>query len=145
MDNIKLWAFSLSGALVVTSIFRLIINKSSLYKSINIFLSMFIFLYTIVPLEYVTNDLNFMSVFVDDEQTYDEFYKDGYEKIIIKAIKNICSENNVLISNINIDSYIDENGYLIVNNIEIEIDSLSQANEIVKVIYEKTGLEVNII
>ncbi len=144
MDNIKLWAFSLSGALIITSVFRLIINKSSLYKSINIFLSMFIFLYSILPFGNVFYDMNFKFDTDDLEQSYDVIYKEGYEKIIIQAIKNICNENNILITNINIDSYVDEDGYLNVNYIEIETDSPSQTNEIVKQIYEKTGFEVNI-
>ena len=50
MDNIKIWTFSLCGALFITAIFRIIISGSRLEKSVNIFLSVFIFLYAVLPI-----------------------------------------------------------------------------------------------
>ncbi len=145
MEDLKLWAFSLSGALVVTSVFRILINKSSLYKSINIFLSVFVFLYTIIPLERVFNNFEFTTQFENREESYNEYYRNGYESIIKNAINNICEENNVSVISVNIDSYIDENGYLCVRNIEVEIDSPKKKDEIKNIIYDKTGFEVSVI
>ena len=55
MDNFKLWAYSLCGAIVITSVFKLIVSESRLKKSINIFLSAFLFFYSIIPLGDIGN------------------------------------------------------------------------------------------
>lgn len=145
MENLKLWAVSLCGALVVSSIFRIIIRNSSLYKSINIFLSMFIFLYTIIPLENIFDDFDIINSDINIEQSYDDYYKEGYEKIIFRAIKNICDENNVNISSIEIYSYVDEEGNLNIRNIEMKTDSPEQNNPLKQKIKDKLGFEVTII
>lgn len=144
MEYLKVWAISLCGALVVTSIFRIIINNSSLNKSINIFLSMFIFLYTVIPLENIFDSFNNIKPVERIEKSYDDYYIDGYEKIIIKAIKNICKEKNVSVLSVNMDSYIDNEGYLCVNFLEIKIDSPKLNEEIKETIKEKLGFEVTI-
>ena len=145
MENLKLWAVSLCGALVVSSIFRIIIKNSSLYKSINIFLSMFIFLYTIIPLENIFDDFDIINSDINIEQSYDDYYKEGYEKIIIRAIKNICDEKNVNISSLEIYSYVDQEGNLNIRNIEMKTDSPEQNNELKQKIKDKLGFEVTII
>ena len=145
MENLKLWAVSLCGALVVSSIFRIIIKNSSLYKTINIFLSMFIFLYTIIPLENIFNDFEFINFDKKYEQSYDDYYKDGYEKIIIQAIKNICKEDNVDIMYIEINSYVDEESNLIIRNIDIKTAAPELNDILKKKINDKLGFEVTII
>ena len=145
MENLKLWAVSLCGALVVSSIFRIIIKNSSLYKTINIFLSMFIFLYTIIPLENIFNDFEFINFDKKYEQSYDDYYKDGYEKIIIQAIKNICKEDNVDIMYIEINSYVDEESNLIIRNIDIKTAAPELNDILKKKINNKLGFEVTII
>ncbi len=144
MDGIKIWALSLCGALVVTSIFRILISTSSLNKSINIFLSMFIFLYSVIPLENIVTNSSFNLDVQDDVVSYEEYYKNGYENIVIEAIKNVCEDNDVSVISIDIDSYIDENEYYCINNILLEINSSDMKEIIRKDLKERLGFEVNV-
>ena len=75
--------------------------------------------------------------------TYNEYYHDGYEKIVKSAIENLCKENNVSVISIKMYSYVDEEGLFCINYLEIEIDSPEHKNEIKEKIKEKLGFEVN--
>ena len=123
MGYLKIFIFSLCGAGIITSIFKLLISNSSVKKSINIFLSMFIFLYTIIPIEKVLS--NFKINENDSEYetiSYTDIYKTGYDSIIIKLIENTCEKHNTSISFINVQSYIDNDNFLVVERIELELN-----------------------
>ena len=143
MESIKLWIFSIFGAGIVTSIFKIIISDSRIKKTVNIFLSMFVFLYTIIPLENISTDINVD--FNNTEYEYNDIYKNGYESIIKESINKICKDNNTSIIIFNIDSYIDDDGYLVVNSIEIKIDDESKNQIIKEKIKEKLDFEVTFI
>ena len=131
------------GAGIVTSIFKIIISNSRIKKTVNIFLSMFVFLYTIIPLENISTDIDVD--FNNTEYEYNDIYKNGYESIIKESINKICKENNTSIIIFNIDSYIGDDGYLIVNSIEIKIDDESKNQIIKEKIKEKLDFEVTFI
>lgn len=144
MDNLKLWAFSLCGALAITSVFRLIISGSRLEKSVNVFLSVFIFFYSVLPLSNLT-EINDFSLEFDVEAEDDEIYLDGYEKVVVESIKRVCNENNVSIISVNVDSYLDDNGDYTINEIIVEIDSPERANEIKSVLENQLQFEVEVV
>lgn len=144
MDSFKVWILSLCGALVITSIFRILIHNSSVSKSINIFLSMFIFLYSIIPLEGLFNNFDFSPNIENETRPYDEYYKDGYERIVVEAINNVCEKNNVSVIEIDMDSYIDDNGYYCINKLEIEIDSPDKKELIISELKNTFGFEVTV-
>ncbi len=144
MENLKLWALSLCGALVVTSIFRILMSGSRLKKSINIFLSMFIFLYSVVPIGDIFSSLNFEIDTLDETYSYEQYYEDAYEQIVIKSIENICEKNNVSVISISIDSYIDENEYYCVNDIDLHIDNSAKTEDIKNDLKNEFGFEVNV-
>ena len=144
MENFKAWILSLCGALVVSSIIRILLSNSSLNKTINIFLSMFIFLYSVIPLKNVFNDIDTQFNQENDQIMYEKYYRDGYEQIIHKAIGNVCESKGVKVISINIDSYIDDNGNYCVKNLEIEIE-LHEKNKIIKNELKNTlGFEVSV-
>lgn len=131
MEYFKTWIFSLCGAGIITSIFKILVSNSNVKKSINIFLSMFVFLYTIIPIESMISDFEININNDTETNSYNDVYKDGYETIIIKSIEKVCENNNVSIINININSYIDNDGYLVVEKIEIELSD-SNKNQIIE-------------
>ncbi|MBR2953613.1 MAG: hypothetical protein IKC45_04430 [Clostridia bacterium] len=143
MENLRIWTFSLCGALFITAIFKIIVSGSRLEKSVNIFLSVFIFLYAVFPV----NDTNFnVDSYIDiDDNNTDVIYYNGYEKIIKESIKKICSDNNIDINSINIDSYIDDNGDYVVNKIIIESNTSDNKNNIKSIIKSELGFEVKVI
>lgn len=144
MNNLKLWALSLCGALVVTSIFRILMSNSQLKKSINIFLSMFIFLYSVVPIGKLFSADSFNTDFSDKSFSYDDYYENTYEQIIIKAIKNVCETNCVTVVSIEINAYVDENEYYCINEIDLQIDENNKTNEIKNELKNIFGFEVNV-
>lgn len=143
MENLRIWTFSLCGALFITAIFKIIVSGSRLEKSVNIFLSVFIFLYAVFPV----NDINFnVDSYIDiDDNNTDVIYYNGYENIIKESIKKICSDNNIDINSINIDSYIDDNGDYVVNKIIIESNTSDNKNNIKSIIKSELGFEVEVI
>lgn len=142
MENFKVWIMSLCGAGIISSLFKILVSNSNVKKSVNIFLSMFVFLYTIIPIENVISDLKIDTIENYDDSDYTEIYKSGYETIIIKTIENVCASNGVTILSINIDSYIDENQYLVVNRIELELNTDEKNQIIQKELKEKSDIEV---
>ena len=144
MDNLKLWALSLCGALVITSVFRLIISGSRLEKSVNVFLSVFIFFYSIIPLSNIT-EIDDLSFNFEVEEKEDEIYLDGYEMVVVESIKKVCNENNVSVISVDIDSYLDDKNEYTVNEIIVEIDSPERANEIKSVLENQLNFEVEVV
>ncbi len=142
MDYFKNCIYALCGAGIITSIFRIITSNSKVKKSINIFLSMFIFLYTVIPIEKIISDFKFDFNDKVEIKTYSEIYKEGYETIISNSIEKICSENNVSILSLNIESYVDSDGYLIVEQIELDLSNDDVNDKIAKELKYKFNFEV---
>lgn len=142
MEYFKNWIFSLCGAGIITSIFRILVSNSNVKKSINIFLSMFMFLYTVIPIENMFSNLEIN--FNSDIGTisFTDIYKDGYETIIKKSIETVCENYGVSILNISIDSYLGNDGYLIVNKIELELSNNDKNQEIESELKEQFNYEV---
>lgn len=143
MENIKIWTFSLCGALFITAIFRIIVSGSRLEKSVNIFLSVFIFLYAVIPF----NDINFNvdSSFDIEENNTDVIYQEGYKNIVIESIETICTDKNINIDSIYIDSYIESNGDFVINKIIIECETSDNKEIIKSIIKSELGFEVEVI
>lgn len=142
MEYFKTWIFSLCGAGIITSVFRILVSNSNVKKTVNIFLSMFVFLYTVIPIENIISDFDFQ--FENDIETssYTDIYKDGYETIIVKSIENVCDKHNISIVNININSYIDNDGYLVIEKIELELSNDDKNQIVAKELKEQFNYEV---
>ena len=142
MDNMKLWMLSLCGATAITAIFKILLSDSNLKKVINIFFSIFILFYILMPVKYfIKNDSQNVD-FGNNEISSNEIYVKGYEEIITNSLEIICSKMSVNILNTQIDSYIDEEGFLYINSLEIDIDDNSRIFEIKSAINKQLGYEV---
>lgn len=141
MENFKVWIMSLCGATAISAVFKLLLADSSLKKIINVFFSVFILFYTVMPAQSIfKNDINFN---FESENSYDKYYQDGYEVIISQAIINLCNNRGVDVLSIDINSYIDDEGY--VNVIDIALKTDSENPQSVKEDIEKElGFEVKI-
>lgn len=141
MDSFKIWIISLCGATAVSAIFKLLLSDSSLKKVINVFFSIFVLFYTVMPIQvFLKDNIDFE---VENEIDFKEYYQDGYETIITKSIINLCNDIDVKVLSININSYIDDEGYLNINNIVIQTNS-QHPNEIEEIIKNELGFEVEI-
>lgn len=141
MESFKQWMLSLCGATVITGILQIFLSNSYLKKSINVFLSVFILFFTLIPLSGMKID-SFEYDF--DNMNLSEVTEDGYEQIIVSAIEEICCKNSVDVLSINVDSYISDN-YLCVNEILIEINEPEKSNFIEGVLKKELGFEVNVV
>lgn len=140
MEEIRQWFLSLCGATAITGIFHVFLENSSLKKSINIFLSIFVLFYTIIPLsniEPINVELDLKNV------EFSDFSKENYEQIILTTINNVCAENDVEIISVDIDSYIEDEN-LVVNKIEVETDTPNKSEEIEAILKNEFGFEVNV-
>ena len=140
MEEIRQWFLSLCGATAITGIFHVFLENSSLKKSINIFLSIFVLFYTIIPLsniEPINVELDLKNV------EFSDFSKENYEQIILTTINNVCAENDVEIISVDIDSYIEDEN-LVVDKIEVETDTPNKSEEIEDILKNEFGFEVNV-
>lgn len=145
MDMFKSWILSVCGASIITSLCKILLSKSKIRKTSGIFLSVFVLFYMILPNGNYSFHNNFENIEEHEESSFDLNYKDGYEKIVIEAVKKICEVNNVKIISYDIDSYIDEDGYLFVDYITIDIADNNKIPETESEIENKLGFEVNVV
>ncbi|MBR5202261.1 MAG: hypothetical protein IKW45_03265 [Clostridia bacterium] len=144
MENFKLWIFALGGATAVTSLFKILLSNSSINKVLNIFFSVFILFYMVMPLQTFTNDFS-LTKHNSQSVEFDEIYKNGYEEIIKISIKNICTQINVEVISLKISSYLNDDGYLCVEQLIVDISD-DDKKELVKVkIKEKLSYEATVI
>lgn len=140
MDLIRQWILSLCGATAISGLFQVFLSNSNLKKTINIFLSIFILFYTIIPLSNIPmNKLDFEFSNI----VFGELTEETYENVIKMTIEEICVQNSVDVISIDIDSYISDD-YLYVNNISVTIDKSEKSGLIESQLKEKLGFEVSV-
>lgn len=142
METFKIWLMSLCGATAVSAVFKLLLTDSSLKKVINVFFSIFILFYTVMPMQSFFKE----SIKLDTENSkvsYEEYYEDGYEAIVTQAVTNLCSNMNVKVLSLKIDSYIDDEDYLTINKIVLKTNS-ANPEEVKKKIKNELGFEVEV-
>lgn len=143
MNFFKIWMLSLCGATAITSLFRILLSNSSLNKVLNVFFTLFVLFYTVMPMQFLFNNKNFDTDLINSTVEYSEFYKEGYEEIIEVSIKNECEKENVNVLSCNISSYIKDN-YLYVDSVEISIDNYEKNESIKSILKERLGYEVTV-
>lgn len=143
MDSFKLWIFSVCGATAVTAVFKLLLSNSTLKKALNIFFSLFILFYTVIPMENFLGGSFEMSSDESDVR-YEEFYQEGYELLIKEAIGNTCKNLSVTVLSVDIDSYIDDEGSLNIRSLAITTDSPERKTEIEETLKKELGFEVSV-
>lgn len=142
MESFKIWLMSLCGATAISAIFKLLLADSSIKKVINVFFSIFILFYTVMPVQSFFKEG--VKISADNSDiSYEEYYQDGYENIVTQAIINLCNDLGVNVLSLEIDSYIDNEGYLNVNKITIKTNSQNPQNIEVE-IENKLGFEVEV-
>lgn len=142
MESFKIWIMSLCGATAVSAVFKLLLADSSLKKVINVFFSIFILFYTVMPIQSFFKE-NVKIRTENSDISYEEYYEEGYETVITQAVTNLCNNIGVKVLSLEIDSYIDDEGYLNVNKIKLHINS-DNPQEIETMIKNELGFEVEV-
>ncbi len=142
MDNLKIWILSLCGSTAIVSLLKILLSKSKLKKTTNVFLSVFVLLYTVLPFKMSTDDKYKYNYDIPiDETNYEISYKDGYDRIIVESVFKLCEENSIDVISIQVDSYI-EDSYIIVNELEVTIENKNKILEATELIKRQLGYEV---
>ncbi len=136
-----MWMLSLCGATAITSLFRILLSNSSLNKVLNIFFTLFVLFYTIMPVQSLFNN-DFDDILIDTPTEYNEIYQNGYEQIIEISIENECKKEGVEVLSCDTVSIIDNDGYLCVETIEIDIDNNKKIEAIKVKLKQELGYEV---
>lgn len=147
MDYVKAWIISVCGAMLAAAVFKILLSDSTLKKSVNVFLSVFILFYTVIPLQNYIKNSEFQSHgFENYTFEYEEALSDSYKKIIEESIKNVCTELGTSLRSIYIKSSVDADGYMVVESIDISVNTngTSEKEKIKSEILKRLGFEVNI-
>ena len=145
METFKFWILSVCGATTITSICKVLLSKSKSQKITNVFLSIFVLLYTILPIKNMDFKFNSSQNENIEDDSYSLYYQDGYEFIVTESIMNICEKHDINVISIEIDSYIDDEYYFTVENLIVDIEEDSRRFETKDIIKKNLNYEVNVI
>lgn len=145
METFKIWILSLCGATAITSLCKIFLSKSKYRNITNVFLSMFVLLYTVLPFENIKFNIDYFKEGKSYEYSKISYYQEGYEFILKESINKICEKFNIGVISIEIDSYIDDDNYFIVENLVIDIKDDSRIAEVKDIIKNNLNYEVNVI
>ena len=81
METFKAWILSICGATLVTSLCKVILSNSKIQKMTNVFLSIFVLLYTILPIKNINLSFDSFQNEIIDEDSYDLYYQEGYNGV----------------------------------------------------------------
>ncbi|MGN0538705.1 MAG: hypothetical protein ACI4KI_02515 [Candidatus Fimenecus sp.] len=144
MDGFKTWILSVCGAMILSSLFKMILSDSSLKKSVNIFFSLFILFYTVVPLSSAFGESKINESEITAESNYGEIFDEAYKRIVERSISNVCAEISADISDIQIEAYSNDDGILCVESIKVDIVQNEKAQEAENAIKKQLGFEVDV-
>lgn len=140
MELIKQWFLSLCAATAITGIFNVFLSNTNFKKTVNVFLTIFVLFYTVIPLSNIqSSDISFNIEDVEQSQLTEE----NYEQVIATAIKNICDNNNIEVLSVDIESYMDDD-CLVVEKILVETDTPDKSKNIEELLKNELGFEVSV-
>lgn len=140
MELIKQWFLSLCAATAITGIFNVFLSNTNFKKTVNVFLTIFVLFYTVIPLSNIqSSDISFNIEDVEQSQLTEE----NYEQVIATAIKNICDNKNIEVLSVDIESYMDDD-CLVVEKILVETDTPDKTKNIEELLKKELGFEVSV-
>lgn len=140
MELIKQWFLSLCAATAITGIFNVFLSNTNFKKTVNVFLTIFVLFYTVIPLSNIQSS-DISSNIEDVEQS--QLTEENYEQVIVTAIKNICDNKNIEVLSVDIESYMDDD-CLVVEKILVETDTPDKSKNIEELLKNELGFEVNV-
>lgn len=140
MELIKNYIFSLCGASIIISVAKIILHKSRLTKTVNIFLSLFLLFYMIAPFKSSSDNLDF---YESENIKYTEDYLNGYSEFINISVKKVCDEENCLAEKISVYEK-EKDGENVIDFIEIKLNDETKAAAVAEKLKNDYGFEVNV-
>lgn len=140
MEMIKNYIFSLCGASIIISIAKIILHKSKLSKTVNIFLSLFLLFYMIAPFGKSSDDFTF---YEPENIEYTENFSSGYTEIIKLSVQKVCEEENCIAEEITVHEK-EKDGESMIDFIEIKLNDGSKVQTVAEKLKNGYGFEVSV-
>lgn len=140
MELIKNYIFSLCGASIIISVAKIILHKSKLTKTVNIFLSLFLLFYMVAPFGNSSDDFTFYEP-ENVENTAN--YSNNYSEFIKISVKKVCDEENCTAEKITVHEK-EKDGENVIDFIEIKLNDKSKAAAVAGKLKNGYGFEVNV-
>lgn len=154
MSNVSGVALIICGCAVVCSIVELILPSAKMQSSARIVIAMFFLICVISPIKNFITQLNYNINSVDsniptmsNSIDYNKLLLDEAIKNSTQALKILLEEEDITITNANIDAHISENYCIKIDSISIYIDVASN-DELLKInslVYKNFGMLPNIV
>ena len=154
MSNVSGVALIICGCAVVCSIVELILPSAKMQSSARIVIAMFFLICVISPIKNFITQLNYNINPVDsniptmsNSIDYNKLLLDEAIKNSTQALKILLEEEDITITNANIDAHISENYCIKIDSISIYIDVASN-DELLKInslVYKNFGMLPNIV
>lgn len=154
MSNVSGVALIICGCAVVCSIVELILPSAKMQSSARIVIAMFFLICVISPIKNFITQLNYNINSVDsniptmsNSIDYNKLLLDETIKNSTQALKILLEEEDITITNANIDAHISENYCIKIDSISIYIDVASN-DELLKInslVYKNFGMLPNIV
>ncbi len=154
MSNVSGVALIICGCAVVCSIVELILPSAKMQSSARIVIAMFFLICVISPiknfitqLNYNINSVNSNIPTMSNSIDYNKLLLDETIKNSTQALKILLEEEDITITNANIDAHISENYCIKIDSISIYIDVASN-DELLKInslVYKNFGMLPNIV
>ena len=141
MENLKILILSICGSTAIVSLCKIILSNSKIKKTTNVFFSLFVLFYSIIPLfnsDVVYKNIN---VFSDEIEFDEKYYVSGYISVIEKSINSVCADNSIEVISIDINAY-NEDNYIVIEDITITIKDKNKIYDTELLIKNELGFEV---
>lgn len=142
MNEFKTWCLSFCVLLAVTAVMRFIIPECKMKSVSDTFLSLIVVVAMFLP--FTDKEIHNFPDFNFDMDEYSESFDESsqYEAALEKYIQDTLSQHEIDIKEIEVSAGLDDDGYIVIDEINIETASFEDAETIKNIIKDECELDV---
>ena len=142
MNEFKTWCLSFCLLLAVTAVMRFVIPECKMKSVSDTFLSLIVVVAMFLP--FTNKEINNFSDFSFAIDEYEENFEDSsqYEAALEKYISDTLSQHEIDIQEIEVSAELDDDGYILIDEINIKTASFQEVEEIKNIIRDECKLDV---
>lgn len=142
MSDFKQWAIAVCVICVITAVYKMLMPKGNIKKCADVTMSLVVLVVMLSPLfsgKTFFPELNGgIDIFSDYKNIEDN---KGYKSVISQTVINVLDKNNILYNSVDVDMNIDDDGYIIIKCIEINLDNATQKDEVLELVKKETQFD----
>lgn len=142
MNEFKTWCLSFCVLLAVTAVLRFIIPECKMKSVSDTFLSLIVVVAMFLP--FTDKEIHNIPDFNFDMDEYSESFDESsqYEAALEKYIQDTLAQHEIDIKEIEVSAGLDDEGYIVIDEINIETASFEDAETIKNIIKDECELDV---